>query len=293
MNKPIDPPELGVGIGYRTELHDGIFAHQDEIDWLEIVTDRYLGAPDHPQLRLLRESFVLITHGLEMSIGSQSPLDTDYLEAVADIADAVDAPWVSDHLCFTREDGISLHNLTPVFRTPERAREVASRAQAVQERLGRPFLLENISYYVDPPSEMTEPEFLTAVLEQCDCGLLLDLNNITVNAANHGFDPYAYLQALPLDRVVQIHLAGNSPGPAPDGIETDKHDGAVGDDVFALLEYVESQTHVRAAMIERDQNFPDRFDDIADELRLARLILAKGATARQVQSAQCTASGAR
>ncbi|TNM32983.1 DUF692 domain-containing protein [Streptomyces sedi] len=273
-----------MGLGYRRELHDGILAHRDGIGWLEIVTDQFLNDPDNPLLETLRESFVLVAHGLEMSIGSRAPLDEEYLAAVAAVADAVDAPWVSDHLCFTREEGVALHNLTPVFRTPEHAELVAARVRAVEERLGRPFLVENISYYVDPPSEMTEPEFLTAVMERSGCGMLLDLNNVTVNAANHGFDPYAYLDALPLERVGQIHLAGNTPEgvllAGPTGMETDRHDGPVGEDVFALLAYVADRVDLPAVMIERDQNFPEDFGEIADELRRTREVLAASGGAR-------------
>ncbi|NED13051.1 DUF692 domain-containing protein [Streptomyces sp. SID9124] len=270
-------PELGVGLGYREELHDAILTHRDHIGWLEIVADRYLDRPGQQLLRTLRESFVLVTHGLEMSIGSYAPLDTDYVDAVAALADAVDAPWASDHLCFTREEGVELHELAPVLRTPERAKAVAARAQRVQERLGRPFLLENISYYVDFPSEMSEPEFITAILEACDCGLLLDLNNLAVNAANHGFDAYAYLDALPLERVVQVHLAGNTPRPDDSGLRPDRHNGPVADEVFALLEHLERRHHVKAAMVERDQDFPADFRELTGELDRTRACLAAGA----------------
>ncbi|MFE2355013.1 DUF692 domain-containing protein [Streptomyces parvulus] len=275
-------PELGVGLGYRDELHDDIVTCRDEIDWLEIVTDRYLLDPKQEVLRRLREDFVLVAHGLDMSIGSDAPLDLDYLEGVAAVADSVGAPWVSDHLCFTREHGVELHTLAPVFRTPERARTIAARAQAVQDRLARPFLLENITYYLDPPGAMSEPEFISAIMERCDCGLLLDLNNVAVNSANHGFDPYAYVDALPLDRVVQVHLAGAAPV-AHDGMPViDGHDWAVTDQVFNLLEYVASRHQLKGAMIERDQNFPSDFGELSDELRRTRTALAAGVEARSV-----------
>ncbi|MFI6344457.1 DUF692 domain-containing protein [Streptomyces sp. NPDC050560] len=272
-------PELGVGLGHRAELHDDIVAHRTEIDWLEIITDHYMGGHDHDVLRALRATFPLVPHSLDMSIGSDSPLDLAYVDEVAAVADAVDAPWVSDHLCFTREEGVALHNLTPVLRTRRKAASVADRVRTVQRRIGRPFLLENITYYVDMPGELSEAAFIGEVLEGCEAGLLLDLNNLAVNAANHRFDPYAFLDELPLERVVQVHLAGNLPDPLGAQV-IDGHNAPVGEDVFALLAHLEGRHHLRAAMIERDDHFPDDFGELLAELGHVRGALAAGAAAR-------------
>ncbi|MET9428911.1 DUF692 domain-containing protein [Streptomyces sp. NPDC003036] len=269
-----DLPELGVGLGYRSALHDDTLAARARIDWLEIVTDRFLRGRDAELLLELRRSFTLVPHGVELSIGSDAPLDQAYLDAVAAVADAVDAPWVSDHLAFTRERGVDLLTLAPVLRTEEKAAAVAAKARAVEDRLGRPFLLENITYYMEMPGGLSEAEFITTVLERCDSGLLLDLNNVATNAVNHHFDPYAFLDAIPLDRVVQVHLAGNVPEEPSGGLVVDRHDGPVSEDVFALLEYVAARVHLKAVSIERDQHFPDDFGELLDELTRTRSALA-------------------
>ncbi|WUI00697.1 DUF692 domain-containing protein [Spirillospora sp. NBC_00431] len=268
-------PRLGIGLGYRPELHDEIMANKDLIDWLEVITDHYLLRDSAlEELRELNADFPVVPHGLEMSVGSEGPLDLEYIERVRRVADAVDAPWVSDHLCFTRDAGIDLSHLAPVVRTVARARSIAANAQEIQERLGRPFLLENIAYYVDMPGELSEAELVRMVLDHCDCGLLLDLNNVTVNARNHAFDPYDFLDALPLERVVQVHLAGNSAESPHGDVRLDGHDAPVGEDVFLLLAHLAARQPLKAVMIERDKAFPEDFQEIADDLdRTRRIVL--------------------
>lgn len=275
MTGPVDLPDLGVGLGYRPELHEQILANKDDIDWLEIITDHYLKDPgESADLLALREAFTIVPHGLELSVGSDGEIDQDYLEAVAGVADAVDAPWVSDHLCFTRAGDFELANLTPVVRTLERAKAVAMNSQRVQDRLGRPFLLENITYYLDLPGELTEAEFITEVMEQCDCGLLLDLNNLALNAHNHGFDAQKFLDSIPLERVVQVHLAGNSPEMVCEGLMLDGHDAPVGEEVFDLLAVLAQRQALKGALIERDERFSGTFDELSADLSRARAILA-------------------
>ncbi|WP_328563791.1 DUF692 domain-containing protein [Streptomyces coelicoflavus] len=272
-------PRLGVGLGYRNELRDYILAGKGSIEWLEVITDQYL-AGDHKlaELKALREEFVVVPHGLEMSVGSDGPLDLDYVDAVARVADAVDAPWFSDHLCFTREAGVDLGNLVPTVQTLAKAKSVAANAQQVQDRVGRPFLLENIATYLDMPGELSQAEMVRAVLDNCDCGLLLDLNNLVVNSVNHGFDAFAYLQEIPLDRVVQIHLAGNSEDAYVAGMLIDSHDAPVGQRVFELLDWI-MQRHpgVSAVMIERDSAFESSLHEIDADLARARDIMDRHA----------------
>jgi len=163
-----------------------------------------------------------------------------------------------------------MHDLLPMPFSHEAVAHVAKRARAVQEQVGRPFLLENISFYMQMPGhEMTEAQFLGEVLEQADCGLLLDVNNIYVNSVNHGFDPYEFLNQIPLERTVQIHVAGHS---HVDDVIIDTHGASVVQPVFALLKYVLERTDVKAVMLERDQNFP-AFKEILAELAEIRAIV--------------------
>ena len=266
-------PMLGVGLGYRSELHRPILQHADAIDWLEVVTDQFIQTDPAASTKLARElhdRFPLVAHGLEMSIGSREPLDESYVSAVLEFAELVGARWFSDRLCFTREGGIELGQLTPVLRTHEAALEVARRAQQLQERAGRLFLMENITYYVDISGELSEAEFLSTVLQHCDSGLLLDLANLYINSVNHAFDPIEFLESIPLQRVVQVHLAG---GEKSESVFVDSHSYRVHDEVWKLLRYLVERTSVKGVMIERDQDFPEDFGEILADLQIAREIL--------------------
>lgn len=267
-------PSLGTGLSWRGQLREAVRDHEDRIDWLEVITDRYLDAPrELDELRALRERFPIVPHSLNLSVGSDSPLDVDYVTAVAKVADVVDAPWVSDHLCFSREGEVRLDSLLPVVRTAEKVDAIAANVREIEERVGRPFVLENITYYVDMPGDLSEPEMLRAVLEAADCGLLLDLNNVAINCRNHGGDPFAFLDALPLERVVQVHLAGNSPEAHVGAVWTDFHDGGVSEEVFALLRHLLARCTPKAVNIERDDTEPD-IAELFQDLGTARSIFS-------------------
>jgi uncharacterized protein (UPF0276 family) len=266
-------PFLGVGLGYRPDLDRQIWANQASIDWLELISEHYLARPREQldQALRLRGAFPLVPHGVELSIGTPGELDPAYLDALAELVALVGAPWCSDHLCFTRAGGIAIGQLTPLPRTRAVAADVARKARQVQERVGVPFLLENISYYIDIEGQLSEAEFLTEVMEGCECGLLLDLANVFVNAGNHGFSALEFLAGIPLERVVQVHLAGGEE--SPDAL-LDTHSAPVPDEVFALLRHlVERAPNLRAVLIERDSDFPDDFQELADDLAGAREIL--------------------
>jgi uncharacterized protein (UPF0276 family) len=266
-------PLLGIGLGYRPELDADIRLNRATIDWLEVISEHYLGRPPErvEQALRLRAVFPLVPHGVELSIGTDGPLDDAYIDALAAFAEIVDAPWCSDHLCFTRADGLALGQLIPVPRTRTVAAAIAAKARHVQDRVGRPFLLENITYYVDLRGELTEAQFVTEVMEGCDSGLLLDLTNLYINSVNHGFDPHEFLAAIPAERVVQVHLAGGEPTAAA---LVDTHSAAVPAPVFDLLhETVRLAANLKGVMVERDQNFPDDFAEIKVDLDTARRIL--------------------
>lgn len=268
-----DVPLLGAGLGYRGALHEDILAYQPDIDWLEIITEQFLPLTGErrEELDLLSEHFTCVPHGLELSVGSTGPLDEDYLRQVCAVADAVSAPWVSDHLCFTQGDGVRLGHLTPLPWTYEVADVVARKARDVQARVSRPFLLENITYGFIFDSELTEAQFICTVLERSGCSLLLDVNNLYTNSVNYHFDPYKFLDTIPLDQVLQMHIAG---GHWEGDVLEDGHDAPVPEPVWDLAEYVISRASVRGVLLERDAAFPGDFRDLLGELDRARQMLA-------------------
>ncbi|MBS2001732.1 MAG: DUF692 domain-containing protein [Candidatus Obscuribacterales bacterium] len=264
-------PNLGIGLGLRRELANETFDNANKIDWLELVPENYMGLGGAARQRLekVASRFPLVSHGVNLSLGSTDELNPDYLAALKKLVDRIDAPWFSDHLCFTSVDGVYLHDLLPLPFSKEAVKHCASRARQVQHTLNRPFLIENISAYMHMPGgEMTEAQFLSSVLEEADCGMLLDVNNVYVNSQNHKFDPFEFLKQIPLERTVQIHVAGHSTG---EGTIIDTHGSAIIEPVFQLLKFVLERTDVKAVMIERDQNFP-QFSELLDELARIRAI---------------------
>jgi uncharacterized protein (UPF0276 family) len=261
--------ELGFGLGLRTEHYAEIFDRRPAVDWFEAVTENYLvagGRPLHNLMRV-RERFPVALHGVSLSIGSTGPLDLSYLAQVKELAARVQPAWISDHLCWTGVNGKNLHDLVPLPYTEEALAHVVARVRAVQEILGQRILLENVSSYLAfQESRMTEWEFLSAVATQADCLLLLDVNNVYVSSVNHEFDPIAYLDAIPTDRVQQIHLAGHE---SHGDYLIDTHDQPVPDAVWSLYSEALKRFGVVPTMIERDANIPP-LAELEAELRIAR-----------------------
>ena len=271
MNLKSKMPNLGIGLGLRRELASDTFANADKIDWLEFVPENYMAIGGAARKRLVKaaERFPLVSHGINLSLGSTDELNLDYLASLKDLIDQLNCPWFSDHLCFTSIDGVYMHDLLPLPFSKETVQHVANRIETVQAKIERPFLIENISFYMFMPgSDLTEAQFLSSLLEEADCGLLLDVNNVYVNSLNHKFDPYEFLDSIPLERTVQIHVAGHSTG---SGVVIDTHGSTVVQPVYDLLEYVLKRTEVKAVMLERDQNFP-AFSDLLAELESIRRI---------------------
>lgn len=261
--------ELGFGLGLRTEHYADIFAGKPAVDWFEAITENYLvagGRPLHNLMRV-RERFPVALHGVSLSIGSTGPLDLSYLAQVKALATRVQPVWISDHLCWTGVNGKNLHDLLPLPYTEEALAHVVARVRAVQEILGRRILLENVSSYLAfHESRMTEWEFLSAVATQADCLLLLDVNNVYVSSVNHEFDPITYLDAIPADRVQQIHLAGHE---SHGDYLIDTHDQPVPDAVWSLYTEALKRFGAVPTMIERDANIPP-LAELEAELRIAR-----------------------
>ena len=260
---------LGFGLGLRVEHYAEILEGAPAVDWFEAVTENYLVPGGRPLQNLMRvrERFPIALHGVSLSIGSTTPLDLNYLSQVKALAKRVQPAWISDHLCWTGVNGKNLHDLLPLPYTEEALAHVVARVRAVQDILGRRILLENVSSYLAfHESRMTEWEFLAAIAQQADCLILLDVNNVYVSSVNHEFDPLAYLDGIPGERVQQIHLAGHE---SHGDYLIDTHDQPVPDAVWALYqEALRRYGHV-PTMIERDANIPP-LAELEAELRIAR-----------------------
>lgn len=206
-------PFLGYGVGLRRPHWGGIFEATDRVDFLEILSENFMEAGGEPSAVLDRaaEAFPIVLHGTALSIGSVTPLDTDYLDALDALVARTRPLWFSDHLCFSSAFGVEYHDLLPVPFTREALDHVVERVKQVQARQPNiPFLLENPSYYVEyGANEMSEAEFIVELVTRADCGLLLDVNNVFVNSVNHGYDARAFIDAMPAERVVQLHMAGH------------------------------------------------------------------------------------
>ena len=264
-------PRLGFGLGLRPTHYPDVLAGAPRVDWWEVISENFMVAGGNPRrvLRQLRERWPVVLHGVSLSIGSVDPLDEDYLTRLATLVAEVEPAIVSDHLCWTRFGGHSAHDLWPVPYTDEALTTIVERVGRVQERLGRRILLENPSSYVTfAASHIPEAEFLAEVARRADCGILLDVNNVYVSANNHGWDPHAYLAAIPAERVGQIHLAGHS----DHGTHLlDTHDQPVCDAVWELYAAAIARFGAVSSMIERDDDIPPLAELVA-ELDHARTV---------------------
>jgi hypothetical protein len=249
-------PDLGVGVGLRVPHYTEIFDTQPAVDWFEIISENFMVAGGMPIANLERAlaRYRVVQHGVSLSIGTTSPLDWDYLGALRALLRKTGSPWVSDHLCFTGAGGVDAHDLLPLPYTEEAVRHVAARARQVQDFLEVPLVLENVSSYLTyTQSQMTEWAFVSAVVEEADCGLLLDVNNIYVSSYNHGFDPRDYVDGVPHHRVVQIHLAGHT---NYGKYIIDTHSDHVIDPVWDLYRRALGRTGPVSTLIEWDEDIP-------------------------------------
>jgi hypothetical protein len=265
---------LGFGLGLRTVHYEDILATRPHVDWFEALSENYMVPGGKPLYYLdrIRADYPIVMHGVSMSIGSSDPLDLEYLKQLKALADRVEPVWMSDHLCWTGIATRNMHDLLPLPYTREAVNHVAGRISQVQEYLGRQILIENVSSYVNfEQSEMTEWEFLREIAEAADCLLLFDVNNVYVSGFNHGFDPRDYIDALPSQRIQQIHLAGHT-NCGTHIIDT--HDAAIIDEVWKLYSYTIEAYGPVSTMIERDDHIPE-LDVLVAELDQARALAAQ------------------
>jgi uncharacterized protein (UPF0276 family) len=263
-------PRLGHGVGLRRPHHSWILENHPRIDWFEVISENFMVHGGRPLevLEGIRERYPIVMHGVSLSIGSADPLNRDYLRQLAALARRFQPAWLSDHLCWTGVGGRNLHDLLPLPYTEETVKHVADRIRQVQDILGRRIVMENVSSYMSfGESRLSEWEFLGAVAEMADCGILLDINNIYVSAFNHRFDAERYIEAIDPQRVVQFHLAGHSDHGK---YLLDTHDHAVCDGVWKLYRNAVRRFGMVPTLIEWDDNIPE-FPVLAEAADQARL----------------------
>jgi hypothetical protein len=262
-------PDLGVGVGFRLPHYAHVLGEHPPMDWFEVISENFMvrGGNALANLESLLAHYRVVPHGVSLSIGRADPLDREYLERLKALVERIDPPWVSDHLCWTGTASTNLHDLLPLPLTRQAIDHVAARVRQVQDYLERPFALENVSSYLTfTSSTMPEWEFLGEIAEKADCGILLDCNNIFVSAFNHGFDAEAYVDAVPADRVVQMHLAGHTDKGA---YLLDTHSDHVREAVWELYRRATRRTGRTSTLIEWDEDIPS-WDELALEAMTAR-----------------------
>lgn len=266
-----DLPWLGAGLGYRTEISQEIMQNRKSLDFLEIISDNYLFSPARrKQLAQLCASFQVIPHGTNLSIGRAGSLDRQYLKEIKQISQLTGAPYYSDHLALTSLPGIDLGHLSPIWYTEESLQVIIENVRTVQDYLEKPLVLETITYDLEiPGASISQPEFFRRLTDETGCGILLDVTNLYINSVNHRFDPVAFLDQFPLERVVQVHLAG---GFWQDDYLIDGHSEAVPRENWQLFEEVAKRIRIRGTIIERDDNFGE-FEALLNEVNQARKII--------------------
>jgi uncharacterized protein len=262
-------PFLGFGVGLRRPHYAEVLESIPRMDWFEVTTENFMVAGGRPieVIEGVRENYPIVMHGVSLSIGSTDPINRQYLRELKTMAHRFDPAWISDHLCWTGVGGRNLHDLLPLPYTEEAVAHAARRIREVQEILGRAILIENISSYMSfACSRLTEWDFLKAVVDEADCGILLDINNIFVNAFNHGFDAEHYIDSVPVGRIGQFHLAGHQDH---GNYLLDTHDHPICEGVWRLYERAVRRFGAVSTLIEWDDHIPEfcELQGIADEAR--------------------------
>lgn len=271
-------PALGFGLGFRSAHGAHILEHLPDVDWFEIISENYMENEGKAKrvLERVASHYPIVMHGVSLSIGSCDPINLAYIDKLKALIDWVKPVWVSDHVCFTGVAQKNTHDLLPIPYTEESLMHLVERIKQVQEMLERVIALENPSTYLEyTSSSMPEAEFLARMVEKSGCKLLLDVNNVYVSCFNHKLDTKAYIDTLPLDSVIQIHLAGHQHHKTH---IIDTHDSEVSKDVLALYHYVIAKAgRIPNTMVEWDTNIPD-FPHVFAQLEKAKAIAQKAAT---------------
>lgn len=278
-------PVSGVGLGLRRSMMDELMADPPwAVDFMEVAPENWIGVGGALGRKFcwFTDRFPFVTHGLSLSLGGPAPLDETFLERARQFLDTHGIRFYTEHLSYTSDDG-HLYDLMPIPFTEEAVRHVAGRIRRAMEILERPIAVENVSYYAAPGRELDEIRFLGAVLEEADCGLLLDVNNVYVNSINHGYDADEFIAALPAQRIVYLHVAGHYV--EAEDLRVDTHGADVADPVWGLLDRTYARFGPIPTLLERDFNIPpiaklNRELDIIRRLQRkheAGLVLERGA----------------
>ena len=271
--------EYGVGIGLRIPHYRHILNKKPVVDWFEIISENYMVDGGRPLqvLDQILEQYNVVQHGVSIYFGSATEPHPEHLKRLKRLVKRTKTPWLSDHLCWGSVDGRYTHDLLPMPYTWEAVKVTAERIRNVQDFLEIPVVVENVSSYAEyHVSEMTEWEFLNEVVERADCGILLDVNNIYVSSQNHSFDPFAYVNAVPAERIAQIHIAGHS---RFEKYILDTHDHPVLEPVWQLYARTIERAGPTATLLEWDDNIPS-FDDVhAEALKATKYLPAPLAVA--------------
>ena len=250
-------PVNGAGLGLRRALLGPLSSvAADNIDFMEVAPENWMnvGGRLGKHFRSFTERFDFLCHGLSLSIGSPDPLDLEFVKQVAQFMKLHGIKAYSEHLSYCSNDG-HMYDLMPIPFTEEAVHYVAERIRTVQDIIEQPLIIENVSAYAQPGKEMEEIDFLKAVVEESDCRILLDVNNVFVNSVNHGFDARDYLKKIPTDRISYLHIAGHYE--EADDLLVDTHGATVKQNVWDLLDFTYQQHGVIPTLLERDFNIPD------------------------------------
>jgi len=252
------------GLGLRSDFIDDIYAHALKPSWFEITPENWMTCHFKHQKLFERivSDFTIAAHGLSLSIGSNTPLNKVYLQSLKSFLDRYNIQYYSEHLSFSAFDGNYLHELLPLPMSEAMVQLICERIDAVQNALGRPIALENATFYYQPYQEMSESDFMHAIITRSGCNLLLDINNVYVNAHNHGFDAKSFLHAMPLEQIAYMHVAGHIT--RSDETKIDTHSESVCDDVWQLLDSLVEQGINKPLLLERDSNIPP-YDELLGE----------------------------
>lgn len=278
-------PNLGLGLGLRSKHFNHILENQPDVDWFEVISENFMDSYGRPRhiLKQIAERYPVVMHGVSMSIGSTDPLNFDYLKSLKQLAEEVKPAWISDHLCWTGVLTVNSHDLLPLPLNKESLAHVCERIRRVQDYLERPLIVENPSTYACfKSSTINEWDFLRKMTEETGCGLLLDVNNVYVSSFNNDFDPLEYLDGIPFDRVVQMHLAGHQ---NCGNYIIDTHDREVTQQVWKLFQIAWKKTGGVSTLLEWDGNIPE-FEVYHAELMKARQFMSDQARFQEVHQEQ-------